>query len=105
MNNKYFVPEIEDLYIGYECEYKHNCTNCVDISWKPIIINQDFLAGGYSESNYYGDEFLRTPFLTKEQIEKEDWKFIGEAVDIWFEKEGEFDRTSWTSYKSRLHYN
>jgi hypothetical protein len=48
---------------------------------------------------------IRVKRLTKEDIEKEGWKYTGKSINIWFEKEGNFERTTWTAYKAILHYN
>lgn len=74
--NKYFTPNIEDLYVGYECEIQSSW------GWQkgkwPEILDQDTLSGfdkqkkGSLEATYAS--CLRVPFLTKEQIELEDWK-------------------------------
>lgn len=47
---------------------------------------------------------LRTPYLTKEQIEAEGWKYKGKTQDIWFEKEMDYDMGSWTAYKIVMQY-
>lgn len=86
--NKYYIPEIEDLRIGYECEinealgYQDKFTPTIigfktDEGYKnelsDVIIMMD---DGYGE--------VRTPYLTKEQIEKEGWKVqFGNDKDFW----------------------
>lgn len=63
---KYFTPSIEDIRVGYECDYS------IGGNWKKTIFTQndvyDYmgLAGGYGQ--------IRVPYLTKEQIEAEGWK-------------------------------
>jgi hypothetical protein len=42
--------------------------------------------------------------MTREDIEKEGWRFKGRSVDIWFEKEAHYNMSSWTAYKAILHY-
>ena len=42
--------------------------------------------------------------MTKEEIELEGWKYTGKSIDIWFEKAGQFERSSWTSYRAEMHY-
>lgn len=78
-NDKYFVPDIEDLCIGYELEMNWN--RAYEEKWVPIKISiQD-------EEFTYTDEIsdivnalddgmseARVPYLTKEQIEAEGWK-------------------------------
>jgi hypothetical protein len=74
MENKYFTPEISDLYIGYECE-----KNCNIIGAHSTEVEQVWL----SYTIHYDRDFTniesdivdyRVPYLTKEQIEAEGWK-------------------------------
>lgn len=67
----YYTPSIKDIYIGYKCELEENG------KWYPHIIT------GYDSENnliqtdtvsFYYNNNLRTPYLTKEQIETEGWK-------------------------------
>ncbi len=74
MENKYFTPNIEDLYVGYECEI-----NNIHGKWESITIT-------FTNSNSFyktdlaevcllvEDKYVRVPYLTKEQIEAEGWK-------------------------------
>ena len=70
MNDKYFVPDIEDLRVGYEMEFNNavilpNST----ADWKKVILKGvDSAVAEYLRLNWY-----RTPYLTKEQIEAEGW--------------------------------
>src|SRR5674476_935073 len=80
MKEEYYIPELEDLRIGYECE-----------------VNGAGLAGGQdnwvkdtakSINNLKGLESflkagcLRTSYLTKEQIEVEGWIFDCERDEL-----------------------
>lgn len=71
---KYFVPDISDIRVGYECEFYDSDDN----DWTKVIIdNQSKLA------NFTGLEIpLRTPYLTKEQIEAEGWEYV-ESTRTW----------------------
>lgn len=83
MENKYYTPALEDLHIGYECllfsefidDYqKINLTadeTCMDL--------EDWLNKGY----------IRTPYLTKEQIKAEGWQSISPSYCFKMTKEGE----------------
>lgn len=79
-NNKYFIPDIEDLCIGYECEYNFA---------KAYKYEFDFVKIGYKDDEGYTNELtnmihliddgaaaIRVPYLTKEQIEAEGWELI-----------------------------
>lgn len=96
---KYFTPDIEDIRVGYECEISKFK------EWTPTIITWDYNIDGLTYCMKVSpDACIRVPYLTKEQIEAEGWKSIGRSTDIWFEKEGDFEIGSWTSYKIRIHY-
>lgn len=62
---KYFTPSIEDIRVGYEYEL------FVDNEWKPFIMSLKhftFLEGDLKKG-------YRVPYLTKEQIEAEGYRF------------------------------
>jgi hypothetical protein len=69
MENKYFTPDIEELCIGYELEYK---------SYKQGNYKPHKIFDGSSIDVIFKDgisqNFVRVPYLTKEQIEAEGWK-------------------------------
>lgn len=91
INDMYYIPEISDIRIGYECEilerkYIHNGNHYVldeesvkEDKWKKIIIDDNVhsdnklsrIAHFFIESS--SEIKIRTPFLTKEQIESEGW--------------------------------
>lgn len=77
MENKYFIPNIEDLHVGYEGEY-HNW--CMDESGKPELNYDRWDKVILTNSNVetmlkYGVNHFRVPYLTKEQIEAEGWTY------------------------------
>ncbi len=90
---RYFAPEPEDIHIGYECELR---VFYLDIPPRWVAHKL--------KSTIFNPLNIRVPYLTKEQIEAEGWKFKGKSVDLWWEKEGSFDIGSWTSYKIVIHY-
>ena len=66
MENKYFTPDIEDIHVGYACEELRNG-------------NWEFLNIPYNEClddlyNQCLNNFIRVPYLTKEDIEDEGWE-------------------------------
>ncbi len=67
----YFVPDIEDIRVGYECEIKP--TGSEEFDWMPYVINGDNAFRHY-ETKGRGATSIRVPYLTKEQIEAEGWK-------------------------------
>lgn len=62
---KYFVPEISDLRVGYECEIE------IDNEWINKIIEFEY---GWLELPDDYNKRLRVPYLTKEAIESEGWR-------------------------------
>ena len=84
MENKYFVPEISDLRVGYECEIYEQSTNKLikKIDWHPVKVIIGNSKYGKSIAinripNYLKQDKIRVSYLTKEQIESEGWKFNG----------------------------
>jgi hypothetical protein len=100
MENKYFTPDIEDLCIGYECEYNFaraytNDFDFVKIGYKDITPGK----GGYTNELTHmihliddGAAAIRVPYLTKEQIESEGWEYKSRGTDLWFERKEIFLR-------------
>jgi hypothetical protein len=84
MENEYYIPDEEDIKIGYEIEYKNN-------GWKFLLIqtvNQLSHILRLYKTPYMDGSAVRTPFLTKEQIEAEGWTFLKEdKFSIWYKKE------------------
>jgi len=78
MENKYFIPDIEDFRFGYE--FERNYTKFHE-NWHSIKI-VTYL--DFEGLEYYIDEgLLRTPYLTKEQIEAEEWEYGGDTKYTW----------------------
>jgi len=71
---QYYTPEISDIRVGYECEYRVG----EKYKWnKHIVENLHTDREGYGISeleSYLKEGNLRTPYLTKEQIEAEGWE-------------------------------
>ena len=66
MENNYYTPELSDLHLGYECEVK------VGEGWEKTNLT-DSIQFPHVELRLSQGR-LRTPYLTKEQIEAEGWK-------------------------------
>lgn len=94
MENKYYIPDINDLFEGYECEKiffcefdtHYNCPNYESwvelytsdkINSYPYIMTNDDLFKAHQLGNF------RTKYLDREDIESLDWEFDinGEDVD------------------------
>jgi hypothetical protein len=93
---KYYTPSIEDIRVGYECERLSYGESKSIKSWYPYII-KEFSTFGEKPIDF---SIIRTPYLTKEQIEADGWKLkdnvIGFNVPVfeknnhwimWYEKE------------------
>jgi hypothetical protein len=96
MENNYYTPELSDLHIGYECEVK------VGEGWEKTNLT-DSIQFPHVELRLSQGR-LRTPYLTKEQIEAEGWKFLHMSQDLWFEKKGDFDFDNFYTSKLTMHY-
>lgn len=114
-HQQYYTPEIEDLFVGYELEWKLNKVDWITYGdksvygWEKHTMTQfDFATGEL------GDDFhnvgntmceFRTPYLTKEQIEKEGWTNKNHALDAgnWaFEKGNRFAVIRFNDLKNPL---
>lgn len=87
---KYYTPQISDLRVGYECEILLNedFESSNNNVWRKHTFNQGNFTNYAGESNNDWDNLfwynptrvinhriIRTPFLTKEQIEAEGWEY------------------------------
>jgi hypothetical protein len=80
MEKKYFTPDIEEVYVGYELQWKCQIRNQ---DWEKTICDTDLISiifDQYEHADFeepYNEQF-RVPYLTKEQIEAEGWKTAAE---------------------------
>lgn len=74
---KYYIPNKEDVRIGYEYELARNDEQT---DWAFYIQDHDFEGLEF----YITDGYMRTLYLTSEQIESEEWKVTNLLI-------GEFD--------------
>lgn len=88
MENKYYQPTIKDLYIGYECEWQVDPSLEDKSEYKSEIITRKGLE--MYMTGKAGVQYLRVPYLTKEQIEKEGFESIcispKHLVANWYKK-------------------
>ncbi len=88
--NKYFTPSIEDIRVGYECEYKNRKNWVKTVLIDPEIIRTiafDSLTLYNNRNKYLLEGIIRVPYLTKEQIKAEGWKFeYGLTDHMYFSK-------------------
>lgn len=66
METNYFTPIIEELHVGYQCEitYAKDLIGTRDEYFFKYIVEPQY----FNEGDYVA---IRTPFLTRENIEKE----------------------------------
>ncbi len=112
MENQYFTPNIEDIRIGYECElrgiefhpsndpYETDTLSEEDTELfkNTIAKKEDFHMFTWISSNR-----IRTPFLTKEQIEKEGWGVLSERTI--FSESKDLYTGYYRKYEYELYYN
>ena len=90
MKNKYFTPDIEEMFVGCEFEMHDTWGN-----WKKLILTEELLknpmvslGSGNERIPWYWK--FRVPYLTKEKIEAEGWTkeksyFIKNNIYLFFE--------------------
>ena len=92
MENKYFTPSIEDIRLGYEAEALLPSTDSwVCDTWTPFTIDPmkySHYTPWEGDGTHFDDvvnrlslKQIRTPYLTKEQIEAEGW--IQKGTPFW----------------------
>lgn len=74
----YYTPDVEDIRVGYECEYETKSS----LGWIKVMVAANNTTvpkeyNGIHISNLLDylkqDNWIRTPYLTREQIEAEGW--------------------------------
>ena len=92
---KYFIPEIEDIRIGYEFElidyasnnYNSDKSTC---NCNSYVLEKKDIFSSYKEESfletcicYLNSKHLRVPYLTKKQIENEGWALQEEFSNVY----------------------
>src|SRR5687767_11758335 len=92
MENKYYTPALEDLRVGYECEiFDDRLQDPNNIQWIKVTLDDlHDVAWRVDDKNWN----VRTPYLTKEQIEAEGWELINVL-----EHSEESHESSWYQFK------
>jgi hypothetical protein len=67
MDNKYYIPTIEEFYVGFEYEYKH------PIGWKKEKMSWESPHEIFSDAIFM--KTVRVPYISKEDIESLGWKY------------------------------
>lgn len=81
MKDKYYVPELEELFVGYECEvYRQSTTKLIRrVEWHKLLVDTNYNEYGQTVAfnttrKLIKNQLLRTEYLTPEQIEKLGYK-------------------------------
>lgn len=80
MENKYFTPDIEDIRVGYKCQVLWCCKeprpwNNIKVTKEDYLNTTSLPIEEIISRLQYDVVEIRTPYLTKEQIEAEGWVF------------------------------
>lgn len=74
-NQQYYTPAVEDIFVGYEGEYQR--LDDRPDKWRKIVYD------GCCDPHCFANDFcVRTPYLTREQIEAEGWKCYDTPADV-----------------------
>ena len=105
----HYTPEMEEFYLGYEFELY------VRGGWEKKVWGE--FEWNHSELEQFKDDYMklahaivRTPFLTKEQIEAEGWrhtggKLISSAAQYFKKSVGEYiEDDDCTGFEYRMYY-
>lgn len=88
-SSKYYTPSIEDIKVGYEYEskdkdiWKNNSIQTIGQYTKAINLLDNPKMDGYH---------IRTPYLTKEQIEAEGYKLTTQGSTTEYSRDGVSDK-------------
>ena len=69
--SKYYIPDIEDLRVGYEYEFQG-----IPKGWHKMIFSEENSLKNIKYNIEKLTDAIRVPYLTKEQIESEGWTEI-----------------------------
>ena len=109
-NSKYYIPEISEFHVGFECELK-NSSHPVNFEWekfKIIGVDDGEISGRlmdwsfYNSKNAISDESIRVKYLDQSDIESLGWvirdfhadgsPMLMGGTEIYFYKENKHDR-------------
>ena len=84
--DKYYTPEIEEFYIGFEYEYEDINESGSTTSWYKTVIKENECYIIDQHLKYSDDLNLRVKYLSKEDIESLGWKGQ-ESNSVYFTKD------------------
>ena len=97
MINQYYTPRLEDIRIGYECEIGKSEG---PFKIQKFIVDEDQVQ--YAAFLIRADNLIRTPYLTKEQIEAEGWVHTGGKLSS--DSRQDFEKIVGVRGTCELHY-
>lgn len=83
MESAYFTPEIEEIHIGYECEINSKFESR-GFEWTKLSLIGNSIKAIIEDPEKI--KRIRVPYLTKEQIDAEGWKYHQTIPDSIFSK-------------------
>lgn len=99
MENKYYVPDIEEFHVGFEYEAKiYNSNEWVKLAFKPNTFENSFDYD--NDKGYSVGESIRVKFLDRQDIEELGWELrIGNSAFDSFVKGKNYILTSFGEQK------
>lgn len=89
--DKYYIPEIEELHVGFECEFTQFAGPGLPNTWGKMIINSNILSQ-HQVGNM--ETFLATDCIRVKYLDREDVKSLGFGIDQrgdWSKRFGDTD--------------
>ena len=87
MENKYYIPQIEEFRVGFEYEYEVDSEDLEESIWKKAIFDFDF---GWIEFPNTFNEDKRVKYLNSEDVESLGFICILDDVGIQHYRKGNF---------------
>ena len=87
MENKYYIPTVEEFHVGFEFEIK-NSSDPIRFDWEPCTINYDFTHSLDEDFEPYNliyeinNGTIRVKYLDREDIESLGFKFKESAKSL-----------------------
>lgn len=100
---EYFTPLIEDIRVGYEFEVFLTSPKDKQGSWKIRNYKGKWVDDNVAFDYYLKNNKIRVPYLTKEQIEAEGWKWDSKLPYPNFRKKDCFLEISYAQDKTSVH--
>ena len=108
MENKYYTPSIEELYVGFECEAYSTLTP--KTNYNPVIVDTFLLQDicDHINEDYFEPSHYRVKYLNSEDIKSLGFKFTSldaTGVICWYVKRATFKILNWTFHEVLINHN